>query len=60
MYNKDYLDDSDWKYYHSIAVDASTIWHKGGFKSVGEEKYFYDLMLDSIMEKKKIEEMYNF
>ena len=58
--NKDYLTDTDWLYYHSIAVDASRIWYIGDFKTLGEEKYFYDLMLDSIREKQKIQDIYNF
>ena len=45
---------------YSIAVDSSRIWHNENFKTIEEEKYFYDLMLDAIREKKKIEEIYNF
>jgi len=55
-----YMEDVDWLYYHRLAVDSSRIWHEGNFKTIEEEIYFYDLMLDSIREKKKIEEMYNF
>jgi hypothetical protein len=54
------MEDVDWLYYHRLAVDSSRIWHEGNFKTIEEEIYFYDLMLDSIREKKKIEEMYNF
>jgi len=55
-----YMEDVDWLYYHSLAVDSSRIWHAGNFKTIEQEIYFYDLMLDSIREKKKIEAMYNF
>ena len=55
-----YMEDVDWLYYHRLAVDSSRIWHEGNFKTIEEEIYFYDLMLDSIREKKKIEAMYNF
>ena len=55
-----YMEDVDWLYYHSLAVDSSRIWHEGNFKTIEDEIYFYDLMLDSIREKKKIEAMYNF
>ena len=55
-----YMEDIDWLYYHRLAVDSSRIWHEGNFKTIEEEIYFYDLMLDSIREKKKIEAMYNF
>ena len=55
-----YMEDVDWLYYHRLAVDSSRIWHEGNFETIEQEIYFYDLMLDSIREKKKIEEMYNF
>lgn len=59
-FDRSYMHDKDWLYYHSIAVDSSRIWHAGKFKTIDEEKYFYDLMLDAIREKKKIEAIYNF
>ena len=59
-FDRSYMYDKDWLYYHSIAVDSSQIWHNENFKNIEEEKYFYDLMLDAIRQKKKIEEIYNF
>ena len=53
-----YMYDSEWKYYHSIAVDSSSIWHTGKFDTIEQEIYFYDLMLDSIRHKKRIEGQY--
>ena len=58
--NKEYLTDTDWLYYHSIAVDASRIWKAGEFKDIGEEKYFYGLIIEAIREKQKIQDIYNF
>ena len=58
--DQSYIYDSDWRYYHSIAVDSSRIWHSGNFDTIEQEIYFYDLMLEAIREKKKIEEIYNF
>jgi hypothetical protein len=58
--NKDYLTDKVWLYYHSISVDASRIWRTGEFKTLGEEKYFYDLIIDAVREKQKIQDIYNF
>lgn len=55
-----FLDDTDWRYWHSISIDSSKIWHTNNFKNISEEKYFYDLMLESIKEKQKIEDIYNF
>ena len=55
-----YINNSDWKYHHSVATDASRIWHAGNFKTIEQEVYFYDLMLSSIREKQKIENTYNF
>tara|TARA_R110002110_G_scaffold77763_3_gene204291 strand:- start:5251 stop:5439 length:189 start_codon:yes stop_codon:yes gene_type:complete len=58
-YTESYFHDPEWKYYHSIAIDSSKIWHSGNLDTIEQERYFYDLMLDSIREKKKIEEIYN-
>tara|TARA_R110000782_G_C14695300_1_gene401538 strand:- start:374 stop:550 length:177 start_codon:yes stop_codon:yes gene_type:complete len=57
--NFKYINDKEWRYWHSIALDSSIVWHTGTFPNIFCEAEIYNLMLSSIQEKRKIEEKYN-
>ena len=55
-----YKTDPTWKYHNGILLDAGRIWKSNDNLTKAEEIYFYKLTLESLREKTKIEDIYNF
>jgi|TARA_B110000503_G_scaffold13191_1_gene17961 hypothetical protein len=54
-----YKNDPDWKYNFSILRDAQKIWSSESLTKE-EDIFFYRLILDSMKECRKIEDIHNF
>jgi hypothetical protein len=57
---EDYKLDPTWKYHNRILLDASRIWKENDNLTKAEEIFFYKLTLESLRERTKIEDIYNF
>ena len=57
---EEYKNDPTWKYHNSILLDAGMIWKSNENLTKAEEIYFYKLTLESLRERTKIEDIYNF
>jgi hypothetical protein len=55
-----YTNDPEWKYHNSICRDAGEIWQNNQDLSKVEELFFYHMMLESLKERTKIEQIFNF
>ena len=55
-----YTNDPEWKYHNSICKDAGNIWQNNEGLTKAEELFFYNMMLEALTERTKIEDIFNF